>query len=206
MKILQLAACMFCVAFLSAAMAVNLPVIFHAGRLDQLERGSDSRKFILKDAALKQNRLAPGENDVDLVEERSPEDNQVFVVLNISVYPGRSIGPSDYLLQAEGSEYPCQGMASARNQVFDFRLQEVKGPAEVLLIFSCPASARGATLKSAHAEMPVPPISGLVLQEPEPEPAPVVEAETAAETPVAEKPVSEKAAATEPAQDAAPGK
>lgn len=195
MNILQLAACFFCVAFLSAARAASLPVLFHAGRLDKLERSSDSRKFILKETALKQNRLSPGANDGDLVEERSPEENQVFIVLSISVYPGRSIGLSDYLLQVEGREYPCLGMASAQNQFFDFRLLEAKGPAEVLLIFSCPASARGATLKSAHTQMPIPTISGLVLQEPEPEPAPVVETETTAEATVAEKPEPEKAAA-----------
>ena len=55
MRILQFAAFVFCVAFLFAAGAVNLPVLIHAGRLDKLERSSESRKFILKDEALKQN-------------------------------------------------------------------------------------------------------------------------------------------------------
>ncbi len=201
MKILQLAGLPFCVAFLSAVQAMNLPVLFHAGRLDKLDRGSEPRKFILKEAALKQNRLVPGGNDGDLVEEYSPDEDRVFVVLSISVYPGRSVSPSDYVLQVEGSEYPCLGMASASTQVFDFRLLDMQGPAEVLLIFSCLASARGATLKSAHADMPIPAISGLVLQEPEPEPAPVVEeAAVAAETPAAEIPEPEKAAAAETAE------
>ncbi|MDD3952449.1 MAG: hypothetical protein PHY82_00880 [Lentisphaeria bacterium] len=212
MKILQRAALVCCVVFLSSAGAVSLPVLFHAGRLDKLDRVSEPLKFIQKEAALKQNRLVPGANDSDLVEERSADENRVFIVLGISVYPGRSVSPSDYVLQVDGSEYPCLGMASAKIQVFDFRLLEIQGPAEVLLLFSCSAAARGATLKSAHADLPIPAMTGLVLQEPEPEPepaqapAPVVEADKVAEKEVPatdEKPEPAKpaaAAVTEPAK------
>ncbi len=168
-----------CLSFLSVSWAGSLSIPFHAGRLDNLERVTGARKFIQREAAIQQNRLlAKGEDD-DLIEERSPDMDQVFVVLNIAVYPGRSLAPSDYLLQVDGIEYPCLGMAYSRNQVFDFRLLEEKGPAELMLIFACPASARGATMKCAYPEIPIPAISGLVLQEPEPEPEP--EPETAPE-------------------------
>lgn len=206
MKILQLAALVLCVAFLPESGAVNLPVFFHAGRLDKLERGSEPLKFIRKEDALKQNRLLPGASDSDLVEDRSPEDSKVFIVLSISVFPKRSVSPSDYVLQVDGSEYPCLGMASTQTRFFDFRLLDMKGPAEALLLFSCPAAARGATLKSAHADLPIPPITGLVLQEPEPEPAPLAEAEKPAEkeaAATAENP-EPAAAAAEPAKAAAP--
>ncbi|NMA21410.1 MAG: hypothetical protein GX927_12605 [Lentisphaerae bacterium] len=202
MKLLQWAVLAGCVVFLSSASAINLPVFFHAGRLDNLTRITDPVKFIRKDEALKQNRLVPTEDDGNLLEERSPEDDQVFIVLSVSVYPGRSIGPSDYVLQVDAREYPCLGMASARNHFYDFRMLEAKGPAEVLLIFSCPAAARGASLKSTHADLPIPTITGLVLQEPEPEPepepTPPAETKPTEETPAAEKAESEKAATAEP--------
>lgn len=107
MKILQRAALVCCVVFLSSAGAVSLPVLFHAGRLDKLDRVSVPLKFIQKEAALKQNRLVPGANDSDLVEERSADENRVFIVLGISVYPGRSVSPSDYVLQVDGANIPA---------------------------------------------------------------------------------------------------
>jgi hypothetical protein len=161
-----------CLSFLSLSWAGSLPVLFHAGRLDSLERVLDSRRFIQKEQAIRQNRLLPKDDDSDLIEECAPDAEQAFIILSIAVYPGRSIAPTDYLLQTDGIEYPCLGMALKNKQIFDFRLLEKNGPAEVLLIFSCPANARGATLKCAYTEMPIPAISGLILQEPEPEPEP----------------------------------
>ncbi|MFA6929137.1 MAG: hypothetical protein WCT05_02340 [Lentisphaeria bacterium] len=189
-KGIWLAGC-FCSMF--AAQAAILPLSFQAGRIDSLDRSSAALKFIQQEAALKQGKLTPEDNDSSLLEERVPEEGLVYIQLAISVFPERTLSPLDYILVVEGREYPSLGMALSQTKIFDFRNLEAKGPCEVLLLYECPASALGATLKSVFDDLPIPPVSGLVLQEPEP-PAPAEKTEAPQEKTLEEN----KEAAPEP--------
>ncbi len=185
-------------------LAGPLSLTTHFGRLTNLERTSEAQKFVSEDEALKQGLTAPG-GDVpaELLLETSPDDDQVFVILDAAVFPDRTLSPLDYLLVVDGRDCKCLGMAERRSGYFDFRYLLVTGPAEVKLIFSCSASARLAALKSA-LEVPLPTITGLVLQEPEPVPEPAPEPAPAAEAGTADVAEGQPAAEPAAAQDAAP--
>ncbi len=159
-------------------LAVSLPVNISSGKIIELLRTAEAQQFVNQDEALKQGLTIASEAVPEaLLIERSPDDGQVFVILQVAVFPARTISPLDYILIVDGKDCQCLGMAARQSDFFDFRYLVANGPAEVKLIFACPAAARLATLKTA-LELPIPAVAGLVLQEPEPAPEPVPVAST----------------------------
>ncbi len=155
-----------------------LPISIHSGKITALVRTAEEQKFVNEDEALRRNLTSPGGASVtELLQPRTPDEEQVFVILQLAVFPDRTLSPLDYLLVVDGMDCKCLGMAERNRDFFDFRYLLATGPTEVKLIFACPASARLATLKTA-LDLPLPAVTGLILQEPEPIPEAVAEPPT----------------------------
>lgn len=147
--------------------ALDLPLPIHAGRLESYERSLAAQSFISQEKAVQNKTFEAGLDNEALRESRSPDEEQAFVIFKVSVLPQRSISRFDYELVIEGRAYKCQSMALANQPDFDFRLLETTGPQELLLLFSVPEKAKSASLRSRFAQLPMPAISGLTLQETE---------------------------------------
>ncbi|NMA43776.1 MAG: hypothetical protein GX946_10405 [Oligosphaeraceae bacterium] len=153
-----------------SALELRLPI--HAGRLDTMDRALDARSFINREKAIQGKMFEPNPDNESLYESLEPGPEQAFIIFKVAVLPGRSISRFDYELVIDGRAYACQSMALANQSVFDFRLLEVQGPQEVMLLYTVPEKATSASLRSAYTQLPMPTISGLRLQ-PEETPAPV---------------------------------
>ncbi len=156
--------------------AVEFPVPVHAGQLEKMERTSSAQAFVELHSALSNGNRAPAATAGDVTTRQiPPKKGSVYVVFTVSVEAGRSLSVSDYELSCNAMKTKCLGLALPAVNAFDGRLNLVKGPANVKMLFEAPEAAMKAALVAA-AGYPLYDVLDIELQKPAPPPEPKPEA------------------------------
>lgn len=132
-----------------SGLATATPIAIRCGHITEIDVLSREVEIVNLEKALTEKEIEPrAVVRSEFVEFRSPAEGHEYVVLEVSVAGGKSLGKADYGLRVSGRAFDCKALATDDSPFDPRRLAVVaeSSPETVRMLFEIPAGSQKATL------------------------------------------------------------